>query len=76
MAASDYAYNTLKMPRPLGVITVPSDEKDAIISMDKMYQDAVAVEAAAVPAKEIKGKKRETIGTPTKSPRSVPPPSS
>ena len=34
MAASHYAYNTLKMPGPLGVITIPSDENDAIICMD------------------------------------------
>ena len=59
MAASHYAYNTLKMPGPLGVITIPSDEKDAIICVDKMYRDTVAAETAAVPAKESKGKKRD-----------------
>ena len=61
MAASHYAYNTLKMPGPLGVLTIPSDEKDAIICVDKMYRDAVAAEAAAavVPANESKGKKRD-----------------
>ena len=61
MAASHYAHNTLKMPGPLGVITIPSDEKDAIICVDKMYRDAVAAEAAAVvvSAKEGKGKKRD-----------------
>ena len=61
MAVSHYAYNTLKMPGPLGVITIPSDEKDAIICVDKMYQDAVAAEAAAAaaPAKESKGKKSD-----------------
>ena len=60
MAASHYAYNTLKMPGPLGVITIPSNEKDAIICVDKMYWDAVAAEAAAavVPAEGSKGKKR------------------
>src|SRR6266516_3687269 len=47
MAASHYAYNTLKMPGPVGVITIPSDEKDAIICVDKMYRDTVAAEAAA-----------------------------
>ena len=54
MAASHYAYNTLKMPGPMGVLTIPSDAKDAIICMDKMYWDAVVAEvvAAAVPAKE------------------------
>ena len=61
MVASHYAYNTLTMPRPFGVITIPSDEKDAIICVDRMYQDAVTAEAAAaiVPAKESKGKKRD-----------------
>ena len=61
MAASQYAYNTLKMPGLLGVITIPLDEKDAIICIDKIYRDAVAAEAAArsAPAKEIKGKKRD-----------------
>ena len=60
MAASHYAYNTLKMPGPLGVLTIPLDEKDAIIYVDMMYQAIVAAEnaAAAVPAKESKGKKR------------------
>jgi hypothetical protein len=49
------------MPEPLGVITIPSGEKDAIIYVDKMYRDAVAVEAAAAaaPVKESKGKKRD-----------------
>ena len=27
MAASHYAYNTLKMPGPVGVISIPSDER-------------------------------------------------
>jgi hypothetical protein len=54
MAASHYAYNTLKMPGPMGVISIPSDKKDAIICVDKMYRDAVAAEVveATVPAKE------------------------
>ena len=59
MAASHYAYNTLKMPGPMGIISIPSDKKDAIICLDKMYQDAVAAEAAeaSAPAKKKKGKK-------------------
>src|SRR5215216_4486849 len=59
IAASHYAYNTLKMPGPPAVITIPSDEKDAIICVDKMYRDVVAAEAVAAtaPAKEDKGKK-------------------
>ena len=61
MAVSHYAYNVLKMPGPISVITIPSNEKDAIICADKMYRDAVAAEAAAavVAAKESKGKKRD-----------------
>ena len=61
MVASHFAYNTLKMPRQLGVLTIPSDEKDTIICVDKMYRDAVVAEAAtaAVPAKESKGKKKD-----------------
>ena len=59
-ATSHYAYNTLKMLGPLGVITIPSNEKDAIICVDKMYRDAIAAEAmaATAPAKESKGKKK------------------
>ena len=65
MATSHYAYNTFKMPGPLGIISIPSDEKDAIICVDKMYQDAVAAEAraAAVPAKENRGKKKDSRDT-------------
>ena len=36
MAASHYAYNTLKMPGPLTIITVPSDNKDALICSDQL----------------------------------------
>ena len=59
MAASHYAYNTLKMPGPLGVITIPSDEKDAIICVDKMYRDAVAAAGTPTtgPARVEKGTK-------------------
>ena len=46
MAASHYAYKTLKMPGPMGVISMPSDKKDAMICMDKKYRDAVAAKAA------------------------------
>jgi hypothetical protein len=60
MAASHYAYNTLKMPGPVGIISIPSDEKDAIICVDKKYQNAVTEEAteAAIPAKDSNGKKK------------------
>ena len=36
MVTSHYAYNTLKMPGLIGVISTPPDKKDAIICMDKM----------------------------------------
>ena len=36
MAASHYAYNMLKMPRPMNIITIPSDKKDAPIYADQL----------------------------------------
>ena len=50
MAASHYAYNTLKMPRPMTIITVPSDKKDALICADQLYREAVAATASRAPA--------------------------
>ena len=40
----------------MGVISIPSNKKDTIICVDKMYQNAVAMEAteAVVPDKENK----------------------
>jgi hypothetical protein len=63
MAASHYAYNSLKMPGPMGIISIPSDKKDAIICVDKMYRDAVAAEAAEAiaPAKDTKKKKEASV---------------
>ena len=46
MAASHYAYNTLKMPGPLTIITVPFDKKDTLICADQLYREAVAATAA------------------------------
>ena len=46
MAASHCTYNTLKMPGPRSVITVPSDRKDALICADQLYREAVAAAAA------------------------------
>ena len=46
MAASHYAYNMLKMPGPLTIISVPSDKKDALICADQLYREAVAAAAA------------------------------
>src|SRR3954471_19377529 len=42
MAASHYAYNMLKMPGPISVISVPGDKKDALICADQIYRDATA----------------------------------
>ena len=63
------------MPGPLGVITIPSDEKDAIICVDRMYRDAVVAEAtgATVPAKESKGKKRDCRTSGKESGKRAPP---
>ena len=60
MAASHYAYNTLKMPGQLTIITVPSDKKDALICADQLYREAVAATAARAlaPAAEALGRKK------------------
>jgi hypothetical protein len=59
MAASHYSYNTLKMPGPMGIITIPSDKKDAVICVDQMFKEAAATDAdkATAPAKRRSGKK-------------------
>ncbi|XP_020166869.1 uncharacterized protein [Aegilops tauschii subsp. strangulata] len=59
MAASHYAYDTLKMPGPMGVITINSDKKDLVICVDKLYREAMAVESVKTkgPAKERKRQK-------------------
>ena len=61
MAASHYAYNTLKMPGPMNIITVPSDKKDALICADLLYREAVAaaVVKAPAPAAEAPGGKKK-----------------
>ena len=46
MAATHPAYNTLKMPGPMNIITVPSDKKDALICADQLYREAVAATAS------------------------------
>ena len=65
MAASHYTYNTLKMPGPIGVISIPPEKKDAVICVDKMYRDAVAADAvvALAPAKEGKKSKKTSQDT-------------
>lgn len=42
MDVSHYAYNTLKMPGPEGVITIKADRKDAIFCVGKIYKIAAA----------------------------------
>jgi hypothetical protein len=66
MAASHYAYNTLKMPGPMGVISINSDKKDAVICVDKMYRDAVAAEATKVPAPAKKKENKKSGKTSNK----------
>ena len=46
MAASHYAYNTLKMPGPMSIITVGCDKKDALICADQLYREVVVAPAA------------------------------
>ena len=60
MAASHYAYNTLKMPGPMTIITVPCDKKDALICADLLYREAVAGAAAKAlaPAAQALGRKK------------------
>ena len=62
MAASHYAYNTLKMPGPMTIITVPCNKKDALICADLLYREAVAAAAAKAlaPAAEAPGGKKNT----------------
>ena len=60
MATSHYAYNTLKMPGPMTIITVPSDKKDALICANQLYREAVVATAAKAlaPAAEAPGGKK------------------
>jgi hypothetical protein len=62
MAASHYAYNVLKMPGPLSVITIHSNKRDALICADQLYWEAVAAHAvkASAPAAGTPGGKKKT----------------
>jgi hypothetical protein len=42
MAASHYAYNTLKMPASWGVLTVRANVKDVVLCIEQMFKMAVA----------------------------------
>mgnify|MGYP003345679918 CR=1 FL=1 len=60
MAASHYAYNILKMPGPISVISVPCDKKDALICADKIYREAAAAADRTSLAAEAPGGKKKT----------------
>ena len=60
MAASHYAYNVLKMPGPISVISIPGDEKDALIYADKIYREAAAATNRNSLAAEAPGGKKKT----------------
>jgi hypothetical protein len=62
MAASHHAYNVLKMPGPISVLTVPCDKKDALICADKIYREAAATAAAKALAAEAPGGKKKKSG--------------
>jgi hypothetical protein len=64
MAAWHYAYNVIKMPGPMGVLTIKSNHKVVIICTDKLYWEAAAAAAIKVLAPAVKapgeGKKKKT----------------
>ena len=74
MAASHYAYNILKMPGPISVISIPGDKKDALICADKChlcpwrqegcsYRDAAAAaDHKTLAAEAPEGKKKTKSG--------------
>jgi hypothetical protein len=70
MAASHYAYNVIKMPGLMGVLTIKSNHKDAIICVDKLYREAAAAAAIEALAPAVKapgeGKKKKTGKTSVK----------
>jgi hypothetical protein len=75
MAASHYAYNVLKMPGPISVITIPRDKKDALICADQLYREVVAAAAAKAlaPAVETpRGRRRRPVRTLSLTPASAP----
>ena len=63
MAASHYAYNVLKMPGPISVISVPGDKKDALICADKIYREAAAAaECKTLAVEAPEGNKKTKSG--------------
>ena len=55
-----YAYNILKMPGPISVISVPGNKKDALICADKIYREAAAATDRKSLAVEAPGAKKNT----------------
>ena len=49
------AYNMLKMPGPLTIISIPSDKKDTLICADLLYREAIAAAAIKAPAPAAEG---------------------
>src|SRR3954465_14559554 len=63
MAASHYAYNMIKMPGPISVISVHGDKRDALICADKIYREAAAaVDPKPLAAEAPGGKKKAKPG--------------
>ena len=60
MATSHYAYNMLKMPGQMSIITVNSEKRDALICANQLYWEAVIVPAskALAPATGAPGGKK------------------
>ncbi|KAE8766311.1 hypothetical protein D1007_62481 [Hordeum vulgare] len=54
MVASHYAYGTLKMPGPVGVIIIRADKKHTLWCTDRLYQEAVAEPAVKAPSATTK----------------------
>ena len=48
----------------MGIITIPSDKKDAVICVERTFQEAAAADAdkSTAPARERKGKKGKDAG--------------
>ena len=64
MAATHHGYNVLKMPGSGGVITIASDEKEAVRSLERAYQTAAVeciYEDGAVLALQTAPKKKKNL---------------
>jgi hypothetical protein len=65
MAATHHGYKVLKMPGSGGIITVACNEKDALCSLERAYQAAVAessdAEGFAYPPEVASKKKKQLL---------------